>query len=110
MDNKADRFVTCHWLTPTRSMPHPHCFMASARPWSCLRDGYPRPLGMTELRRCSSCPRWERRTFDDARRDQLFEIWGVGDAVADHATFDEVSRGLAMEAWGVSVDSRTPRD
>jgi hypothetical protein len=59
---------------------------------------------MTELRQCSSCPHWEPRTFDDVRRDQLFEIWGVGDAVANHATFDEVSRGLAMEVWGVSVD------
>jgi hypothetical protein len=28
MQNDADRFVTCHWLTLTRSMPHPHCFMA----------------------------------------------------------------------------------
>jgi hypothetical protein len=104
MDNKADRFVTCHWLTPTRSMPHPHCFMASARPWSCLHDGFPRPLAMRELRKCSSCPRWERRTFEDAKRDQLFEIWGVGEAVVNHATFDEVRRELAMETWGVPVD------
>jgi hypothetical protein len=104
MRNEADRFVTCHGLTPTRSMPHPHCFMASARPWSCLRDGFPRPLAMRELRKCSSCPHWERRTFEDAKRDQLFEIWGVGDAVANHATFDEVRRELAMETWGVPVD------
>src|SRR5262249_30101591 len=53
MDNMSD-VVTCHWLTPTRIMPHPYCFEAAVKPWSCLRDGYPRPLDMDELRQCGA--------------------------------------------------------
>ena len=73
---KLDGVVTCHWLTPTRIMPHPFCFEADARPWSCLRDGRPGPLNAAELRRCATCSRWESRTLDAVKRDLAFETWG----------------------------------
>jgi hypothetical protein len=104
METTTEHVATCHWLTPTRFMPQPLCFMAGARPWSCLRDGYARPLSMSEFRQCASCARWELRTFDDVKRDLVFEAWGVGDEVTNHSTFDDVRRGLVMEAWGIGVE------
>ena len=96
-----DNAVTCHWLTPTRIMPHPYWFEAGVKPWSCLRDSYPRPLDMSELRQCATCTRWERRTFDATKRDLVFETWGVGIPVPEHRTFDDEKRDLVLEAWGV---------
>jgi hypothetical protein len=96
-----DNAVTCHWLTPTRIMPHPYGFEAGVRPWSCLRDGCPRPLDMSELRQCATCPRWEPRTFDATKRDLVFETWGVGIPIPERKTFDDVRRDLVLEAWGV---------
>jgi hypothetical protein len=96
-----DRTVTCHWLTPTRGLPHPYSFEASVRPWSCLRDGSPRPLTGSEFCQCATCPRWEPRTFDATKRDLVFEAWGVGIPVPEHRTFDDVKRDLVAEAWGV---------
>jgi hypothetical protein len=92
--------VACHWLTPTRLMPQPYWLDAGVHPWSCLRDGCPRPLSLDELRRCATCPRWEPRTFDAARRDLVFEAWG-GVPVPERRTFDDAKRDLVCEAWGV---------
>jgi hypothetical protein len=96
-----DNVVSCHWLTPTRILPHPYSFEASVRTWSCLRDGSPRPLDKSELCQCATCPRLEPRTFDATRRDIVFETWGVGIPVPEHRAFDDVRRDLVLEAWGV---------
>ena len=93
--------VSCHWLTPTRILPHPYSFEAHVRNWSCLRDGSPRPLDSSELCQCSTCPRWEPRSFDATKRDIVFETWGVGIPVPEHRAFDDVRRDLVLEAWGV---------
>jgi hypothetical protein len=93
--------VSCHWLMPTRILPHPYSFEARVRNWSCLRDGSPRPLDSTELCQCATCPRWEPRTFDATKRDIVFETWGVGIPVPEHRAFDDVRRDLVREAWGV---------
>jgi hypothetical protein len=97
----ADSAVTCHWLTPTRLMPRPHSLAAGARPWTCLRSGSPRPLDMNELEQCAACSRWEARTFDDTRRDLVFETWGVGIPASSPKTYDEARRDIVLEAWGV---------
>ena len=96
-----ENVVTCEWLTPTRLMPYPYGFDADVKPWSCIRDGCPRPLTMSELRECATCSRWEQRTFEASKRDLLFEAWGVGIPVPDHRTFDDARRALVLEAWGV---------
>jgi hypothetical protein len=96
-----DNARPCHWLAPTRVLPHPYSFEAEVRPWSCLREGSPRPLDSSELCQCASCPRWEPRSFDATRRDLVFEAWGVGIPVPEHRGFDEVKRELVSEAWGV---------
>jgi hypothetical protein len=97
----ADHAVTCHWLTPTRILPHPYSFEASVRTWSCLRDGAPHPLDRGELCQCATCPRWEARTFDATKRDLVYETWGVGIHIPEHRPFDDVRRDLVLEAWGV---------
>jgi len=94
--------VTCHWLTPTRIMPHPFSFECAERPWSCLRDGAPRALCAEELARCAHCPRWEPRTFEDARRDAAYETWGVGIPLPD-PTFEDRRREIAWETFGVKA-------
>ena len=81
-------------------MPHPIRLEAGVRPWSCLRNGYPHPLDMSELRHCATCPRWEPRAFDATKRDLVFETWG-GIAVTEQRAFDDVRRDLVLEAWGV---------
>jgi hypothetical protein len=96
-----DSAATCHWRTATRLMPKPYWFEAGIRPWSCLRDGEPRPLSMSELRQCATCPHWQPRTFEASKRDLIFEVWG-GVPVKEHRTFDDVRRELVFEAWGVS--------
>lgn len=98
--DRTDEIATCHWLTPTRLMPHPYGYESHERPWTCLRDGYPRPLDMSEFHQCAACARWEPRTFDDERRDLVFEAWG-GVSVPEHRSFDEARRDLVLEAWGV---------
>jgi hypothetical protein len=100
MDNLSD-VVTCHWLTPTRIMPHPYGLEAAVKPWSCLRDGYPRPLDMVELGQCASCARWEPRSFEAVKRDLVFEVWGTGNQMERPRTFDDAKRDLVLEAWGV---------
>jgi hypothetical protein len=99
---KVNELVTCHWLSPTRIMPHPVWFEASARPWACMRDGYPRPLTECELAACAKCPRWEPRTFDSAKRDLVFETWGVGADGCPRATYDDARRGHLLDAWGMA--------
>ena len=98
---RTSNLVTCHWLTPTRLMGDPYTFEAEVRPWTCLRDGCPRPLSMTELHDCASCARWEPRTFESARRDLIFETWGPGDMAPRHRTYDEARREAVAETWGV---------
>jgi hypothetical protein len=93
--------ITCEWLTPTRLMPYPYAFDEKAKPWTCIRDGCPRPLTPSELGDCATCPRWEPRTFEATKRDLVFEAWGIGIAVPEPATFDDVKRSLIVEAWGV---------
>jgi hypothetical protein len=93
--------ATCFWLTPTAHLPHPYSFDAIDHPWSCLRDGPPRPLDFNDLHACATCARWEPRTFESAKRDLVFEAWGVGIPVPRPCTFDDVKRDLVLEAWGV---------
>ncbi len=93
--------VTCHWLTPTRIMPHPFSYEAGGKPWTCLRDGRPHPLTCTELDRCAECARWEARTLDDVQRDIAYETWGVGIPMPVERTFDDARRELAWETFGV---------
>jgi hypothetical protein len=99
--NDPHDLVTCHWLTPTRNLPHPYSFEANAGNWSCLRDGSPRPLDSSELCQCATCLRWEPRSFDATKRDIVFETWGVGIPVPEHRAFDDVRRDLVLESWGV---------
>ena len=95
--------VTCHWLTPTRIMPHPYAIEADEKPWTCLRDGVPRALTDTELHKCASCQRWEARTIDDAQRDIAFETWGVGMTIPEPRTFEDARRDLAWDTFGVKA-------
>jgi hypothetical protein len=97
----SDTTVTCYWHTPTRILPHPYRNEAGRQPWSCLHDGRPRPLAATDFQNCATCPEWEPRTFAAAKRDLVFETWGVGIPIPEHRTFEEVRRGLVSEAWGV---------
>ena len=94
--------ATCHWLTPTRIMPHPFSFDADTRPWTCLRDGAPRALCNDEFEACSACPRREARTLDAVKRDIAYETWGVGIDVPE-PTFDDARRDVAWETFGVRV-------
>jgi hypothetical protein len=93
--------VTCHWLTPTRIMPEPYRFEALTRPWTCLRDGYPRPLDAQELCDCATCGRREPRTFETAKRDLVIEAWGGADVSAQKPAYDETRRIEVLRAWGV---------
>jgi len=49
----------CRWAVPTLFLPLPDWLDAWNRPWSCRRDGPPRPLESTEC--CCDCPRWQTR-------------------------------------------------
>ena len=98
--NSPDNAVSCHWLTPTRLMPQPYWLDASVRPWSCLRDGCPRPLSLAELHACATCPRWKARTFDATKRDLMFETWGVGIPLPERQTFEDRRRGLDVGSVG----------
>ncbi len=95
--------VTCHWLTPTRIMPHPYAIDADDKPWTCLRDGVPRALTDAELHTCANCPRWETRTLDDTERDIAFETWGVGIPIPDTRAFEDARRDLAWDTFGVKA-------
>jgi hypothetical protein len=92
--------VTCFWLTPTRILPHPFSFDAGTRPWSCVRNGCPRPLNADELHQCAVCARWEPRTLDATKRDLAFETWGVGIELPER-TFDDARRDVAWETFGI---------
>ncbi len=94
--------VSCHWLTPTRIMPHPFSCEAADKPWTCLRDKAPHALCSEELARCARCPRWERRTLDDTKRDIAYETWGVGIELPER-TFEDARRDVAWETFGVRV-------
>jgi hypothetical protein len=96
--------VTCHWLTPTRIMPHPFSYEAAEKPWTCLRDGRPHALTCGELERCAVCARWEPRTLDDTGRDLAFETWGVGIPIPEERTFEDARRELAWETFGVKCE------
>jgi hypothetical protein len=96
--------VTCHWLTPTRIMPHPFCYEAAEKPWTCLRDGRPRALTCGELVDCAHCARWEPRTMDDAQRDLAYETWGVGIRVPEERNMTDARKELAWETFGVACE------
>jgi len=96
----TENATNCEWRTATRLMPTPYWFEADVRPWSCVREGEPRPLSLSELRQCATCPRWQARTFDATKRDLVFEAWG-GAPVPEHRVFDDTRRDLLFEAWGV---------
>jgi hypothetical protein len=104
MTTSSDNAAICHWLTPTRLMPHPYFMEAGEKPWSCLRDGCPRPLTGAELRDCAACPRLEARSYDDTKRDLVYETWGVGILIPERGTFEEMRRGIVAETWGVASD------
>jgi hypothetical protein len=94
--------TTCHWLIPTRILPHPFSFEVDAKPWACLRDDIPRTMCREELAKCVTCPRWEARSLDDAKRDIAFEAWGVGIELPERS-FEDARRQLAWDAFGVKV-------
>lgn len=50
--------ASCRWATPTLFVAAPVWYVAEEYPWTCLRDGVPRPLATTEA--CEECPRWEQ--------------------------------------------------
>ena len=93
--------VTCHWLTPTRIMPHPFSFDADSKPWACLRDGRPHALTSAELAQCPNCPRWEQRTLDDVGRDIAYETWGVGIEIPESRTIEDARRDIVWETFGL---------
>lgn len=97
----CDNSVTCYWLTPTRIMPHPFSYEAEAKPWTCLRDGRPRPMDAGERSQCAACPRWEPRTLDATSRDLAFETWGVGISLSEDRTLDDTRRDVLWETWGL---------
>jgi len=94
--------ATCHWLTPTRILPHPFSSEAASKPWTCLRDGAPHALCDGDVERCVVCSRWQARTFEDVRRDIAYETFGVGIDLPN-PTFDDVRRAAAWETFGVIV-------
>jgi hypothetical protein len=98
-----NEFVTCHWLTPTRILPHPFSYEADEKPWTCLRDGRPRALGACELEHCPHCARWEARTLDDAERDVAYETWGVGIDIPKERTFEDARREIVFETFGLEL-------
>ncbi len=97
----AEHAELCHWLSPTWLMPPPASLEAGSRPWSCLRDGSPRPLSAIELAQCAECARWEPRSFETTRRDLIFEAWGAGGFAPTDRPFDAARHDLILEAWGV---------
>jgi len=101
METRNNGAVICQWLTPTRNMPEPYRVEALTRPWSCIRDGYPRPLNPQELCDCATCARREPRTFEAARRDLVSEAWGGAELSAHEPGYDEARRIEILRAWGV---------
>jgi hypothetical protein len=99
--NTTRNAAICHWLTPTRIMPHPRSFEAATHCWTCLRDDDPRALDQNELNRCATCARREARTFESEMRDLVFETWGVGIPLPNDRTFEHARRDLVLDAWGV---------
>ena len=95
--------VTCHWLTPTRILPHPYSYAAEARPWTCMREGLPHALDACDLESCPECPFWVQRTLDDVQRDIAYETWGVGMEIPPVHTIEDTRRELAWETFGVRV-------
>lgn len=56
MENRRNA-TTCRWATPTLFQPDPMWLGAWDRPWTCVRDPQPCPLGTTD--ECGSCSWWE---------------------------------------------------
>jgi hypothetical protein len=56
---ERDQTQLCRWTKPTLLLPFPFWLDSESSPWSCLRDGPPRPLETTAV--CRTCPRWETR-------------------------------------------------
>lgn len=55
----------CRWAEPTLFLANPLWMAAETYPWSCRRDGLPKPVDDTGD--CRTCGRWESRSPD--RRD-----------------------------------------
>jgi hypothetical protein len=47
----------CRWATPTLFVSAHTWYLADEYPWTCLRDGIPKPLPDTGA--CETCARWE---------------------------------------------------
>jgi hypothetical protein len=59
MDAPKRHAANCKWARPTLQEPTPVWLAAEDRPWTCERDGTPRPLESTEA--CADCPHWAER-------------------------------------------------
>lgn len=57
MDNNT---CQCKWATPTMWLNWPLWLDADSKPWTCFRDGRPRPMSNAEP--CQKCGAWELRT------------------------------------------------
>jgi hypothetical protein len=55
----------CRWAGQTMLLADPFWMSPSEFPWSCYRDGEPRPIDDT--RECHVCARWEPR--DETEQD-----------------------------------------
>jgi len=55
----------CRWAEPTLFLTAPLWTAAEEYPWSCRRDGLPRPVDDTAG--CRTCGRWEARTPEERR-------------------------------------------
>jgi hypothetical protein len=63
----------CRWAEPTVFLANPLWTAAEDYPWSCRRDGAPRPVEDTLA--CRTCPRWESRTPTIRRISDVSEGW-----------------------------------
>ncbi len=52
----------CRWADQTLLLDEPYWLNAWDFPWSCHRNGNPRPV--EDTRDCRTCARWERRDTD----------------------------------------------
>jgi hypothetical protein len=63
MESPKHHAANCKWARPTLQEPNPIWLAAEERPWSCERDGTPRPLESTEP--CEDCPEWTASAPDE---------------------------------------------
>lgn len=63
----------CRWAEPTLFLANPLWMAAEEYPWSCRRDGLPKPVDDTDA--CQKCGRWETRNAPDRRNSGISEGW-----------------------------------